>query len=138
MLFRSTGVSGTSNVIFSNQPTLTSTIFNGSLSIETTGNISVGGNIGIAGNVSSGTWQGSPITNTYIANPNVMVSGVSGVTGGGLVALGSSITLGMADSIANTLAGYNNSGVFSDVSIGTNLNLVSGVISVPLFLAVVI
>ena len=69
------------------------------------------------------------IPTSLLSNNAVTVSGVSGVTGGGSVALGSSITLGMADSIANTLAGYNNSGVFSDVSIGSNLSLSGGVLT---------
>lgn len=69
------------------------------------------------------------ISNALLANSAVTVNGVSGVTGGGAVALGSSITLGMADSIANTLAGYNSSGVFSDVSIGSNLSLVGGILN---------
>ena len=71
---------------------------------------------------------GSSIT-LALTSSSITVSGVSGITGGGNVTLGSSITLGMADSIANTLAGYNNSGVFSDVSIGSNLSLVSGVLN---------
>ncbi len=69
------------------------------------------------------------VPNSSLLNSSVTVSGVSGVTGGGMVALGSSITLGMADSIANTLAGYNSSGVFSDVSIGSNLSLSGGVLN---------
>ena len=62
-------------------------------------------------------------------NSSLTVSGVSGVTGGGVVALGSAITLGMANNTANTLAGYNSSGVFSDVGIGTNLTLSGGVLN---------
>lgn len=69
------------------------------------------------------------VPNAALANSSVTVSGVSGVTGGGSVALGSSITLGMADSTANSLAGYNSSGVFSTVSIGTNLSLVGGILT---------
>lgn len=71
----------------------------------------------------------SAITNARLANSSVTVSGVSGVTGGGTVALGSSITLGMAGNVANTLAGYNSSGAFSDVSIGSNLSLSGGVLN---------
>ncbi len=69
------------------------------------------------------------VPNAALTNSSVTVSGVSGVTGGGTVALGSSITLGMADSTANTLAGYNNSGIFSTVTIGSNLTLSGGTLS---------
>lgn len=77
----------------------------------------------------------SAVSNAMLVNSSVTISGVSGVTGGGTVALGSAITLGMAGNTANTLAGYNSSGVFSDVSIGTNLNLVAGVLSTSAFSA---
>ena len=69
------------------------------------------------------------VGNADLINPSLTVSGVSGVTGGGIVTLGSSITLGMAASTANTLAGYNASGVFSNVSIGSNLSLSGSVLS---------
>lgn len=220
-----TGVSGTSNVVFSNQPTLTSANFTGITSITTTGNISVGGNIGLSGAVNSGSWQGNtvavqyggtgqstltthavllgegavtgvgfattgvaarilidqgnadpsfqvltgdstltssgvmvntavhgvsygtnPSTNTVpvvtgtntvtyeqvpnaaLLNSAITIGAQTGLSGGGAVALGSAITLSMGIGIANTLAGYNSSGVFSDVSIGTNLNLVGGIL----------
>ena len=71
---------------------------------------------------------GSSIT-LALTNTSLTVSGVSGVTGGGIVALGGAITLGMADSTANTLAGYNASGVFSDVAIGNNLSLSGGTLT---------
>lgn len=71
----------------------------------------------------------TPVSNALLANSSVTVNGVSGVTGGGVVALGAAITLGMANQAANSLAGYNSSGVFSDVAIGSNLSLVSGVLS---------
>jgi hypothetical protein len=38
-------------------------------------------------------------------------------------------TISIADSTANTLAGYDNSGVFADVTIGSNLTLSGGVLS---------
>lgn len=66
------------------------------------------------------------VPNAALANSSVTVSGVSGITGGGIVTLGAAITLGMANNLANTLAGYNSSGVFSDVAIGSNLSLVGG------------
>ena len=69
------------------------------------------------------------VPNAALANSSITVSGVSGITGGGSVALGAAITLGMADSTANTLAGYNSNGVFSGVSIGSNLSLSGGVLN---------
>lgn len=68
------------------------------------------------------------ISTSLLSSNSVTISGVSGVTGGGTVALGSSITLGMAGNIANSLAGYSSLGVFSDVSVGSNLTLTGGVL----------
>jgi len=88
--------------------------------------ITVGAGTGLTG---GGSVALGGSTTLSLTSNSVTVSGVSGVTGGGTVALGSSITIGMADSIANTLAGYNSSGVFSDVSIGSNLSLSGGILN---------
>lgn len=69
------------------------------------------------------------ISNALLANSAITIGAQTGLSGGGSVALGSAITIGMGTSTANTLAGYNSSGVFSDVSIGSNLSLVSGTLS---------
>lgn len=69
------------------------------------------------------------VPNAALANSSVTINGVGGTAGGGAVALGASITLGMATNAANTLAGYNGSGVFSDVAIGSNLSLSGGILS---------
>jgi hypothetical protein len=50
----------------------------------------------------------------------------TGLTGGPITTSG---TVSVATSTANTLAGYNNSGVFSDVAIGTGLSLSSGTLT---------
>ncbi len=50
----------------------------------------------------------------------------TGLTGGPITDTG---TISIADSTANTLAGFDNSGVFSDVTIGTNLTLSGGVLN---------
>jgi len=88
--------------------------------------ITVGAGTGLTG---GGTVALGAAITLSLTNTSLTVSGVSGVTGGGTVALGSSITLGMAGNIANTLAGYNSSGVFSDVSIGSNLSLSGGILN---------
>lgn len=69
------------------------------------------------------------ISNILLANSAITIGAQTGLSGGGSVALGSAITLGMATNTANTLSGYNNSGVFSDVAIGSNLSLSGGVLS---------
>lgn len=50
----------------------------------------------------------------------------TGLTGGPITTTG---TVSVANSTANTLAGFDNSGVFSDVAIGTNLTLSGGVLN---------
>lgn len=50
----------------------------------------------------------------------------TGLTGGPITASG---TVSIAANTANTLAGFNNSGVFSDVTIGSGLSLASGSLS---------
>ena len=50
----------------------------------------------------------------------------TGLTGGPITTSG---TISVANSTANTLAGYNNSGVFSDITLGSGISLVSGVLS---------
>lgn len=50
----------------------------------------------------------------------------TGLTGGTITTTG---TISIANAAANTLAGYNNSGVFSDVAIGTGLSLSGGTLS---------
>jgi hypothetical protein len=50
----------------------------------------------------------------------------TGLSGGTITTSG---TLAVDNNTANTLAGYNNSGVFSDVTIGTNLTLSGGVLN---------
>lgn len=50
----------------------------------------------------------------------------TGLTGGPITASG---TIAMATNTANTLAGFNNSGVFSDVAIGSGLSLSSGTLT---------
>lgn len=69
------------------------------------------------------------VPNAALANSAITVGAQTGLAGGGSVALGSAITLSMGTNTANTLAGYNNSGVFSDVSIGSNLSLSGGSLS---------
>lgn len=49
----------------------------------------------------------------------------TGLSGGTITGTG---TIAVANKTANTLAGFNNSGVFSDVTIGTNLTLSGGVL----------
>lgn len=84
---------------------------------------------------SSNTITYETVPNVALANSAITIGAQTGLAGGGSVALGSAITLSMGTGIANTLAGYNNSGVFSNVSIGTNLNLVSGVLGTSNFSA---
>ena len=50
----------------------------------------------------------------------------TGLTGGPITSTG---TISVATNTANTLAGYNNSGVFSDVAVGTGLALSSGTLT---------
>lgn len=50
----------------------------------------------------------------------------TGLTGGPITTTG---TISIANSSANTLAGYDNSGIFSDVTLGTNLSLSGGVLN---------
>lgn len=50
----------------------------------------------------------------------------TGLTGGPITGSG---TISIANSTADTLAGYNNSGVYSDVTIGSGLSLSGGVLS---------
>jgi hypothetical protein len=100
----------------------------GTLSATAGGGGSISGITSVGGTIIVTNPSGAT-TNIDLAHSSLTVSGVSGVTGGGVVALGSSITLGMADSTANTLAGYNNNGVFSDISIGSNLSLAAGVLN---------
>lgn len=50
----------------------------------------------------------------------------TGLSGGTITTSG---TIALANSTANTLAGYNNSGVFSDVTIGTGLTLSGGTLT---------
>lgn len=69
------------------------------------------------------------VPNAALLNSAITIGAQTGLAGGGTVALGSAITLSMGTSIANSLAGYNSSGVFSDVSIGSNLSLSGGVLS---------
>ncbi len=69
------------------------------------------------------------VPNAALANSAITIGAQTGLAGGGTVALGSAITLSMGTSTANTLAGYNNSGVFSDVAIGNNLSLSGGTLS---------
>lgn len=73
------------------------------------------------------------VPNAALLNSAITIGAQTGLAGGGTVSLGSKITMSMGTSVANTLAGYNSSGVFSDVSIGTNLNLVSGILATSAF-----
>jgi hypothetical protein len=101
------GLSGGGTVALGNSLTLANT---GVLSVSGTTNqiTSSGGQnpaIGISatypgqtsittlGTIGTGTWQGTPVANTYIANPNVTVTAGTGLSGGGLVNLGGSTTL---------------------------------------------
>lgn len=69
------------------------------------------------------------VPNASLLNSAITIGAQTGLAGGGPVSLGSAITVSMGTNVANTLAGYNSSGVFSDVSIGSNLTLVSGVLN---------
>lgn len=69
------------------------------------------------------------ITNIMLQHSAITIGAQTGLAGGGSVALGSAITLSMGIGTANTLAGYNNSGVFGDVSIGSNLSLSGGILN---------
>lgn len=75
------------------------------------------------------------VPNAALLNSAITIGARTGLAGGGSVALGSAITLSMGTGAANTLAGYNSSGVFAGVSIGTNLNLISGVLATSAFSA---
>lgn len=54
------------------------------------------------------------------------VTAGTGLSGGTITATG---TIAIANSSANTLSGYDNSGVFSDVTVGSNLTLSGGTLS---------
>lgn len=69
------------------------------------------------------------VPNAALANSAITIGAQTGLAGGGSVALGSAITISMGTGAANTLAGYNNSGVFSDISIGSNLSLSGGILN---------
>jgi len=57
------------------------------------------------GTISSGTWQGTAIANAYLANSSVTVTAGTGLSGGGAVSLGGSVTLsnaGVTSAVAGT------------------------------------
>lgn len=45
------------------------------------------------GTIATGVWQGTAIANTYLANSSITVTAGTGLSGGGVVALGGSVTL---------------------------------------------
>jgi hypothetical protein len=87
-------------------------------------------NSGAASTVTVGsglTLSGGVISNTGPGSGTVtQVNTGTGLTGGPITTTG---TISMATSSNNTLAGYNNSGVFSDVTVSTGLTLSGGVLS---------
>lgn len=57
------------------------------------------------GTITTGVWQATPIANAYIANSSITVNAGTGLSGGGTVALGGTITLtntGVLSTIAGT------------------------------------
>lgn len=89
------------------------------------GLISAGSNVAITG---SGT-QASPYSISSSAGGSGTVTDINtgtGLTGGPITSSG---TVSIANNTANTLAGFNNSGAFSDVAIGTNLTLSGGTLN---------
>ena len=83
---------------------------------------------GTAGNfLSTGGPGANPVWLPETGTGNVSNVGTgTGLTGGPITSTG---TISIANSTANTLAGYNNSGVFSDVAIGSGLSLSGGTLS---------
>lgn len=75
-----------------------------------------------AGASSSTFWRGD---GTWVSAVTSVATG-TGLTGGAITSTG---TIAMATNTIDTLAGYDHSGVFSDVAIGTGLSLSSGTLS---------
>jgi hypothetical protein len=78
--------------------------------------VTVGTNLTLSGNILSASGSGSVTS----------VGTGTGLTGGPITSSG---TISMANSTANSLAGYDNSGHFIDVTVGTNLTLSGGILS---------
>lgn len=53
----------------------------------------VGTDIVTVGTITSGTWNGTPVGNSYLANSSVTVATSTGLSGGGAVSLGGTLTL---------------------------------------------
>jgi hypothetical protein len=81
--------------------------------------VTLGTNLTLSGGVLNATGGSGSGTVTNVATG-------TGLTGGPITTTG---TIAIATSTANTLAGYNSSGVFSDVAIGSNLTLSGGTLS---------
>ncbi len=54
------------------------------------------------GTVSTGTWQGTPVANAYLADSSLTVTAGTGLSGGGSVSLGGTVTLTLDLTHANT------------------------------------
>ena len=83
--------------------------------------VTVGNNLTLSGNVLSASVSGGGGSGTVTS-----VGTGTGLTGGPITTIG---TVSIANSVPNTLAGYNNSGVFVDVTVGSHLSLSGNILS---------
>ena len=95
-------IGGTSDLGSGNLQIYGGITFSGARSIVTTsGTLTLNGSGNVAlGTVTSGVWNGTAISNSYLANSSLTVTAGTGLSGGGSVSLGGSVTISVSTSYA--------------------------------------
>ncbi len=106
-------VTGLSNIGFLNATTINAT------SLNTTGNVGVGGSLSVSSGLSL---PNSSISNANLQNSSLTVTAGTGLTGGGLVSLGGTITINAAQDISTGASPtFNNETLTGNLGVGGSL-----------------